>query len=383
MNVDGFTLFVIFMLISWTGVFCVGFLWASNRDIRGISHWFYSQVLYGVATVLLVFHITRNEGLQLFITNTAFFCALLLFFHGHIEFLRLKHPKPLYAFAIVGHLVFFSYFSVVDSNANARIATMSFITVILTGYISGKYWMLWRQKYQANHLFATTALTLSMLVNLARMLSSGGHGTLGIFEVFAHSPALYVCLFWTQLIQIFVFFALINSIHLNNLKHLANHDALTNTYNRRSFMETGDKLFSRFKMNDQPMALMMVDVDWFKSINDKHGHPAGDEALRSLVSTIREELRPRDMLGRYGGEEFCILLEDTNRDVATKVAERIRLAVEEKSINIGKITINMSVSIGIATLERGMQEFSDMLSYSDKALYSAKQAGRNRVVHST
>lgn len=379
MNVDGFTLFIILMLIAWTGVFCTGFLWISNRSVPGIKYWFYSQILYAIATPLTMARAIFDDVFPIFLASLLFFLSLVVFAYGHIEFLRQKQPKAFYYVLGTYNFIFLYYFCFFDFNTNARVTVFSITAIISSAYISGQYWRLCRYNFQVDYLFAIIVFTVSILIHSARLLTNNTTGALDLFESFSESPVLYICLFWAQLVQLFVLFSLVNSIHVKKLSHLANHDPLTNSLNRRSFMDIARKLFLRQKENDRPLALLMIDVDWFKSINDKFGHQFGDEALRSLVLTIKQEIRPTDMLGRYGGEEFCVLLEGTTENVAIDIAERIRQAVEDKSVVMGHLKINMSISIGFSMLDNNMANFSDMLERSDKALYKAKENGRNRI----
>lgn len=379
MNVDGFTLFLILILISWTGVFAVGFLWASNRTVVGVKYWFYSQLLYGIASLLRMTRDITGDLVSIFFANTLYFLSMIIFVYGHVVFLRQKQPAILYAVLTLFFFSSFSYFFFIHFNTSARIIILSTLLIVSTAYIAGQYWTLWRSHYQSDHLFAVVALTLSVLVHGARIIGNVSGGQFDLFDTLTESPLLHICMFWTQFIQLFVLFALVNACHLKNLRFLANHDPLTNTLNRRSFMNIAERIFMRLKIKNQPLALLMIDVDWFKSINDTHGHPVGDEVLRSLASTLKQELRPGDLIGRYGGEEFCVLLEDTPEDTALDVAERVRKAVEERSIVVGAVEVNMSISVGLSILDDDMTNFSDMLRHSDKALYKAKENGRNTV----
>ena len=383
MNVDGFTLFIILMLIAWTGVFCTGFLWASNRSVPGVKYWFYSQIIYGIATLLTMARAIFDDVLTIFLAGLLFFLSLALFIYGHVGFLRLKQPTLFYYVLGIWNLIFLYYFCFFDFNTDVRVTIFSITAIVSIAYISGQYWKLCRYNFQADYLFAVIVFTVSILIHSARLITNSTTGIFDFFDAFSETPILYICLFWTQLVQLFVLFSLVNAIHVKKLSHLANHDPLTNTYNRRSFMAIAEKVFLRQKANDHPMALLMIDVDWFKSINDKYGHPFGDEALRSLVLTIKQEIRPTDMLGRYGGEEFCVLLEGTTESVAIDIAERIRKAVEKKSVAMGQLEINMSISIGFSMLDKNIESFSEMLQHSDKALYKAKENGRNRVCLAT
>jgi two-component system cell cycle response regulator len=132
----------------------------------------------------------------------------------------------------------------------------------------------------------------------------------------------------------------------------------------------------------KPLALMMLDIDFFKSINDSHGHDAGDDVLREFAVRIRKSIRGIDLACRYGGEEFVIVMPETDLHVASMVAERLRRSIAGEAFVISKGTnrIQVTISIGLATLERKGEAVGDVLKRADNALYRAKHDGRNRVV---
>ena len=135
---------------------------------------------------------------------------------------------------------------------------------------------------------------------------------------------------------------------------------------------------SRAHRMQRDVALLMLDLDRFKMINDHYGHPAGDEVLQKFVEVAKECLRREDLLGRYGGEEFMILLPDTSPIAARVVAERIRVAISVTRLTIGTRNIRFTVSIGIASVTDGIS-LDQLLKSADSAVYLAKSRGRNRV----
>jgi two-component system cell cycle response regulator len=159
-------------------------------------------------------------------------------------------------------------------------------------------------------------------------------------------------------------------------------DGLTGLFNRR-YMETHlTSLAEQAAARGKPMTVMMIDIDYFKSINDGHGHDAGDDVLREFALRIRKSIRNIDLACRYGGEEFVIVMPETDIAVATMVAERIRrrIATEPFPIQHGAVKLDVTISIGIATLGASGDDAAAMLKRADTALYRAKRDGRNRVV---
>ncbi len=163
----------------------------------------------------------------------------------------------------------------------------------------------------------------------------------------------------------------------SQIKDMANKDFLTGLYNRRYFFDAGKSIFSKNKRKKLPIAVVMIDIDKFKHINDTYGHDIGDIAIKEVKNILENKLRNSDLVARFGGEEFCILLEDISEENTKSVFEKIRQSFEKNNIQTPKATITYTVSIGIAYgMERNLDE---MIKISDEALYYSKNNGRNQV----
>ena len=164
---------------------------------------------------------------------------------------------------------------------------------------------------------------------------------------------------------------------------MAATDALTGLYNRR-YMETHLSHLVEHSINrGKPLSALAIDVDFFKPVNDTHGHDVGDKVLQELATRIRENIRNVDMPCRVGGEEFIIILPATELHLAQKIGERIRKAIAAKPFSAGALsgTLNITVSVGLSTLAGSSDKVDDFLRRADQALYRAKREGRNRVTH--
>jgi diguanylate cyclase (GGDEF)-like protein len=166
------------------------------------------------------------------------------------------------------------------------------------------------------------------------------------------------------------------------LEYLARTDALTGVYNRRYLLELAEHEFDIAKRYGQPLSVIMFDIDHFKNINDTFGHILGDRMLQGVAQITRSQLRDVDLFGRYGGEEFVIVLPVTGAQQAGLLAERIRSHVESFRVETDKDPAFVTLSIGIAEMLHEPQDGSvyNMIRRADKAMYAAKQAGRNRTV---
>lgn len=156
-------------------------------------------------------------------------------------------------------------------------------------------------------------------------------------------------------------------------------DSLTSLPNREAYEETAAREVQRWQRYDRPLCLAVCDIDLFKSVNDSHGHAAGDEVLRQVAQLISKRLRGSDFVARYGGEEFVVLLPETDREAALKVMESVREAVEASQVRWEKHPIGLTISIGIADF-KGKDILQSAFTRADRALYQAKKNGRNRVV---
>ena len=180
------------------------------------------------------------------------------------------------------------------------------------------------------------------------------------------------------------FFAAINDISDRKimelqLEKLATTDSLTGILNRRSFAERSQLEFERCSRKSQPVCMLIFDIDYFKHINDSRGHSVGDIALQHLVQVVSENVRPYDLFGRLGGEEFALLLPETSLEQGYQLAERIRHMIATTPLETEKESVVMKVSGGIALWENGMG-FDQIFQRADTALFAAKENGRNRIV---
>ena len=164
------------------------------------------------------------------------------------------------------------------------------------------------------------------------------------------------------------------------IERLATLDSLTGIFNRRMLMDLADRAVATARRSGRPLALLMLDLDEFKRVNDRYGHQAGDQVLIGFVKCVLPQTRPQDVFGRYGGEEFCVVLPDTDAAGVEAVAGRIRLAVEQNEVAFGNDRIRITASIGIAVAEESAElSLDQLLSAADSALYQAKGEGRNRL----
>jgi diguanylate cyclase (GGDEF)-like protein len=174
--------------------------------------------------------------------------------------------------------------------------------------------------------------------------------------------------------------ALDNSRRVEQFEKLAVTDELTGLYNRRAFASMGEKEVGRARRYQRPLALILFDIDHFKDVNDSYGHLFGDHVLRVLTERVTRTTRTTDIVCRYGGEEFIVLMPEAGRDEAVAMAERLRQEISRMTIVTAGSTLSLTISLGVAELARNEDEdFEGLVSRADRAMYQAKAAGRNTV----
>lgn len=166
---------------------------------------------------------------------------------------------------------------------------------------------------------------------------------------------------------------------MSRIKVLSETDELTGILNRRAFMAVSSHTFNLAQRYGREFSLVMIDSDSLKTVNDAHGHEAGDELLRSMVQHVQKELRRPDVLARYGGDEFVLLLPDTNADGARLTADRIRERIAASPLHISGREINITASMGVASFPANGKDFDRVFEAADNALYQSKTEGKNRV----
>ena len=164
------------------------------------------------------------------------------------------------------------------------------------------------------------------------------------------------------------------------LRRQSHVDYLTGVYNRRHFMERAEQELSRAHRYGKPLSMLILDIDHFKLINDRYGHKVGDTVLKAVADLSHATLRDVDILGRLGGEEFAVLLPETDQPAALDAAERLRETIANARIPLnGGDPVSFSVSIGVSSMGSAEDNIDSLLNRADKALYEAKGGGRNRV----
>lgn len=361
---------------------------AHHREVRGPGYWAVGNLVIGLGMVILFskFEETRWQilpGLVLIGVGFGLFINGIQVFSGK----RVHLLLPAYAgglFAVLNALLMLyqSELRIIVIGNTLVFSLMYLMCARLTfgkddGLVGNLYWL-------ASSLFFTMALLL-----MARVFS-GLFMENGLFKTFLDWPINAYTLMLACVIQFFVsvLFVLMLTAQVNqNLQSIATIDGLTSVLNRRGLQDAALKMQAICKRINIPMALLLLDLDYFKRVNDTFGHLVGDEVLIDVAKTIKSTLRAGDVVGRFGGEEFCVLLPNTTEKEAIALAERIREIIQKKSIPIRQMrrsgamqnSLQCTVSIGVVCSESVGYDLQRLLASADNALYMAKNRGRNLV----
>jgi diguanylate cyclase (GGDEF)-like protein len=301
---------------------------------------------------------------------------------GFSELLGSKRHLRLYlSISLLPVLLFSNYFIFVQNILSARIAVYSMISVVQYVFLAT---LLWRNGGPRTKWPRIGISTLFLLWGVAHFLrgvlllhqwpTTLQQETQGIASFTGLIPPM------TGILTCFAFLWLSMAQLQSELEMQSETDMLTGLLNRRALQKLAKRETTFATRNNLPLALLICDLDHFKSVNDRFGHDGGDTALGATVACILEDVRCNDVVARLGGEEFVLVLPGTNESMALQVAERIRIRIANRQIVHHQRQFSLTASFGIATLSILDTDWSDVLLRADRALYCAKADGRNRTV---
>ncbi len=262
---------------------------------------------------------------------------------------------------------------------HGRISLMSLIIALICGLGISAIYRKGEATTRPEHMVAIM-LVVGILIMLARVL---GFPDVGMLSLTASTPMQGIVFTYASLMPVIATsgFLLMCGERLNeDLTRLATIDPLTGVFNRRTMTELANKAIAASKRHGRALSLLNIDIDHFKRINDQFGHEVGDLALCRFVELVSEVKRESDTLARIGGEEFVVLLPDTNASDAFAMAERIRQRLDESDFPVSGWPVSLRASIGVGTLGPQINHLESLLRATDHAMYDAKRSGRNRVV---
>ena len=384
MSLDVRTIMLVFSALTLMSSGLLALVGKYATGVKGISHWAFANLLVASGFAFSYFYsapLPDQPGWPVIAASMLIACGLSWQYFG-IRLFKGKQNCLWIAVLATGAVLLSGLWSSGEQNnvigraiANSVILALLFAACARELLIPAEmplkiaYWL-------TGGSFATLALLLSAR---ALVLWHTPGGTYGLFQNIPINPVTFLSICLLQIATLFGYVLMIDYRMVGELGKLASLDPLTGALNRRRLAEEASRLQALSTRTGEPMAVMMLDVDHFKKVNDRHGHQVGDEILKHAVRTLGQSIREYDYLGRYGGEEFCILLPATTQEDASLLGERLRQIYADTPYLLAGTPVPSTISIGIADSVHAGNDFRMLVQAADQALYEAKQAGRNRV----
>ena len=344
---------------------------------RAINLWVRGLLLQTPAYYLFALRDRVPDLFSIVCANVLLMSALALQMHALREFNR--RPSRIRVLAVLVALTFAgtALLTWTWPSFTARVVLVSSIVIAMTSLGIAAIRGARSTHSRAEHLLVLF-LGIGIVIMAARIVMQPISGATSLVS---YSPLQGIVLTYASLLPVIttVAFMLMCGERINrDIARLATLDPLTGVYNRRTMNDLAARAVADARRHGRPLALLALDVDHFKRINDEFGHDAGDRALCALVALLRRELRAADVIARIGGEEFVVILPDTGEADAGVLAERVRARISDSGFTVDGWPAPLQVSIGVGALDAG--DFDGLRRATDRALYAAKRAGRNRVV---
>ena len=341
----------------------------------GLRTWMWARLLSGLAQIFC--WVAPHAGMPIveelaafgWVGGVALELASYCVFFGFRNWRRILGPAAVVALFIVA--------AAVMAQAS-RAQMMQVVAVIVALFASGAAAILLRPQADAPLLQRIIGVNDALFAIAIWIWMAVANGGMGTFDANPAYGFAYLASYLLMIVNGFGFLLLCKLKDDQRMRRLATIDGLTDMLNRRAFFERAETARQQALRLRKPIALMMLDLDHFKQLNDSFGHACGDDALRLFADTARASLRENDVMGRLGGEEFALAMPGTSLAGAQHAAERLRVAVAEAPALACAATYRMTVSIGVVMIDPG-EELTAALARADHALYAAKTGGRNRV----
>jgi len=380
---DIFTLIAILALTHLRSTTSLAVVWYVNKSMPGVREWTIGRLLVTIAMIVVAMRVHIPLAWSVIVGTGLLMIGYYVVLVGFRNFMGRKpysHTPFILLFIVFVSLM--SYFVIPEDNLPGRAIVAVTYTIIYSLLVIRTVWP--REIEDTNiscklmaGIFTFHGAFYLFLLTLSFAGLSGSkfmESSLGTQSILIEGIAFSVLTGMT--------FITMTTEHLQqDLKRHAEIDPLTGTYNRRAFYSLAEHAFARQRRDKDDLSLICLDLDHFKKVNDAWGHNIGDQVLRAAVNIVSDCKREQDILARFGGEEFIILMPATPQSDAAHVAERMRHCIEQATINVGEQALSITISLGVASIDkRAAPRIDSLIANADKALYLAKQGGRNGVV---
>jgi diguanylate cyclase (GGDEF)-like protein len=348
---------------------------------RGARPWGSGMIGLGIGYAFIFLHPQLPGHALLYAGWVCIVVSVLLMYRALHRICGINDSQMLFSVTILGCAgAAWLCFTYVFPSPVLQIDTTSAAVSVITGRAA---WDLWRYARASRHhvpALVVAGMLLVVAITPVVEILQRGTGTVdpGTMIEYGPPPVVFARVIIITLLSISVLWLEISRLYVV-IEAQAARDELTGVANRRAIVALLQREFGRAKRESSHCSIALFDVDFFKRVNDTWGHPAGDEVLRWLTRMIGKSVRDYDTLGRYGGEEFLLVMPGAGPAIAVAIADRARLAVQNKACTVAGKEIPITISAGIATAS-AVDDLDALLHAADVALYSAKDSGRNRVV---
>jgi diguanylate cyclase (GGDEF)-like protein len=383
MNLDIRTMMVMMSALSlmFSGLLTLAGLHAGN--VRGVQHWALGSLCIGVGLSFAYFQIDTHDDAWVLVFGSMLMAAGIGFQFNGIQMFKTGCCNKHIPWLLSGLVFIYTiWFVILHPDVHSRVIANSLMFAFCNAACARALLIRIEQPLRTAYWFTGGTFAVLAILFLIRgiVVFTAPPNTYGLYSHTPINPASFFIGSITQMCLAFGFVLMLNYRLAADLQKLASTDALTGALNRRSLEQEAGRLSARCVRTGDTLAIMMIDVDHFKSINDRYGHPVGDEVLRRLTTVAQKVIRSDDYFARYGGEEFCILLPSTLEKDAWILADRLRKTYAATVMEFDGQVLHSSISIGVSDSLHAGAEFASLVAAADQALYRAKQEGRNRVV---
>jgi diguanylate cyclase (GGDEF)-like protein len=353
-------------------------------SIRGVRLWALASLCYSLASFITFAQLSpASNGWGIVLGAVMVMAANGLQYSGIQAFKgeRIDWRIPLLVVGVA--FVQSVWFTILHPDANARAIANSLVFALINAICARALLIRIEQPLRTAYWFTGASfamLAAASLLRAATIFQAPPDAFAGLYSQVPFVPVRFLASSLILMCVTFGFILMLNYRLITDMQKIALRDGLTGALNRRGLEEEAIRLQARCTRNGGRLAIMMIDVDHFKSINDHSGHQVGDQVLQRLAAVAQASMRRDDYFARYGGEEFCILLPSTTEEKAEALADRLRQAYAALTMKFGGAVLHSTISIGVADSNHVGLEFSALVAAADQALYRAKQEGRNRVV---
>lgn len=394
MNFDLFTTVNIYMFVNYTCTLILGLAWYRTRDkYRGIFLVFMDFIFQSIGLTLASLKYVIEPFYSVILANALMYVGAILLLFGVGKFIDIKIRKIPYIVAGILFICLYAIFTLLYPNTRIRliIFTLMILPVFIHTIYITSYKADWKHKRFAVHV--TIGHILLVLIH-------GSRAYIGLkeFRAFDYTylhQSESILIMISLLLMIYLTFSITQMIHMKLLdqldqsiectkkllaktQDLADTDNLTKIYNRGKIEYLVKEEIKVYKTYGRVFSVLMVDIDHFKRFNDEYGHDYGDQVIIEVTSILKHNIRDTDSIGRWGGEEFLIVLRGSNINTAQSVGQKLIDLIGAKTLEYAGIKENVTVSIGAAEIKES-DTINRLIKKADMALYEAKESGRNRI----